>query len=176
MTEATETSPPEPTRKGVRRVLLLLLLALIALVVVTALSVDDWGRDLSTNRAWTSMDAAGSAEPMVVAGGVLEVEESLQRLCTARTNWTHEGHAAPPEDAKATEGVEGPVLDTHHLVRATRLIGYKDDIWVIVESVDADSVRIHLESRSRVGRGDLGQNPRNLQELLAWLREDLRAD
>jgi uncharacterized protein (DUF1499 family) len=46
---------------------------------------------------------------------------------------------------------------------------YRDDIRVQIEPA-AEGTRLSAESRSRVGKGDLGQNPRNLRELLDKVR------
>ena len=55
--------------------------------------------------------------------------------------------------------------------RRTRL-GFTDDIMVrVVEK--ANGSEAHFESASRVGKGDLGQNPRNLEELLKAINEAL---
>jgi uncharacterized protein (DUF1499 family) len=56
-----------------------------------------------------------------------------------------------------------------HFVRTTPLMRYKDDIRVRIVPAASGS-RVSAESRSRIGRGDLGQNPRNLRELLAAVR------
>jgi uncharacterized protein (DUF1499 family) len=50
-------------------------------------------------------------------------------------------------------------------VRKTRLFRFRDDVTARVHP-DPDGARLELTSASRLGRGDLGQNPRNLEELL----------
>jgi uncharacterized protein (DUF1499 family) len=60
---------------------------------------------------------------------------------------------------------------TLHAVRATRLFGFRDDIHVRLEPV-AGGTRVHARSASRVGKGDFGQNRRNLLELFAALRKE----
>jgi uncharacterized protein (DUF1499 family) len=50
-------------------------------------------------------------------------------------------------------------------VRKTRLFRFADDVTARVYP-DPGGARLALTSASRVGRGDLGQNPRNLEELL----------
>src|SRR5262245_57309085 len=57
------------------------------------------------------------------------------------------------------------------LVRATRrsrLFRFVDDVTVRLER-DGGGSRVHARSQSRVGRGDFGQNRRNLLELFAAL-------
>ena len=50
-------------------------------------------------------------------------------------------------------------------VRTTRLLRFKDDVTARV-SPAPEGARVELTSASRLGKGDLGQNPRNLEELL----------
>jgi uncharacterized protein (DUF1499 family) len=53
--------------------------------------------------------------------------------------------------------------------RRTRLWRFVDDVTVRVEAT-APGSRLHARSQSRVGKGDFGQNRRNLQELFNALR------
>lgn len=55
--------------------------------------------------------------------------------------------------------------------RRTRLFRFIDDITIRLESLSSTSMRVHARSQSRVGKGDLGQNRRNLLELLRGLRK-----
>jgi uncharacterized protein (DUF1499 family) len=59
-------------------------------------------------------------------------------------------------------------------LRATRRtrLGFVDDVTVRLEPTPAGS-RLHARSRSRVGKGDFGQNRRNLGELFAAVRRSL---
>ena len=50
-------------------------------------------------------------------------------------------------------------------VHKTRLFRFGDDVTARVRP-DPDGARLELTSASRLGRGDLDQNPRNLEELL----------
>ena len=50
-------------------------------------------------------------------------------------------------------------------VRKTRLFGFEDDVTARVYP-DPVGARLELTSASRLGKGDFGQNPRNLEELL----------
>ncbi len=54
--------------------------------------------------------------------------------------------------------------DAMHLTRKTRVMGYTDDVRLFLRPVPG-GVQVHAESRSRVGKGDLGQNRRNILEL-----------
>jgi uncharacterized protein (DUF1499 family) len=55
------------------------------------------------------------------------------------------------------------------LVRTTRLFRFQDDVSLTIVRSD-HSTGITAMSRSRVGVGDLGQNPRNIREILNALR------
>src|SRR5262249_39128250 len=57
---------------------------------------------------------------------------------------------------------------TIHATRATRLFRFVDDITIRLEPT-ADGTRIHPRTQSRIGAADLGQNRRNLRELLELL-------
>lgn len=57
-------------------------------------------------------------------------------------------------------------------VRTTRLLRFKDDVAARVYP-ETDGSRVELTSASRLGKGDLGQNPRNLKELLRALETEI---
>lgn len=69
------------------------------------------------------------------------------------------------------EGTRGEVI---WLTRRTRLFRFVDDVHVIAEPTP-NGTRLLLRSASRVGKDDLGQNARNLQELIAALDARARA-
>lgn len=59
-----------------------------------------------------------------------------------------------------------PDAGTLHATRTTRLWRFVDDIHLrFVPDLDAGGCRLVGRSRSRVGKGDFGQNARNLKEL-----------
>ena len=55
------------------------------------------------------------------------------------------------------------------LSRRTRLIGFVDDVTVTLKPAGPGTM-IHAASKSRVGKGDLGQNRRNILELWDAIR------
>jgi uncharacterized protein (DUF1499 family) len=55
--------------------------------------------------------------------------------------------------------------DEVRAVRKTRLFRFEDDVTARVYP-NPDGARLELTSASRLGKGDLGQNSRNLEELL----------
>ncbi|MGE3670963.1 MAG: DUF1499 domain-containing protein [Polyangiaceae bacterium] len=60
-----------------------------------------------------------------------------------------------------------------HAIRTTRLFRFKDDIWLRVSKTDDGWTEVWIRSKSRVGKGDLGQNARNIRELQAALSSRL---
>ncbi len=46
----------------------------------------------------------------------------------------------------------------------TKLVGFVDDVTVSLERTDGEVV-VSIRSRSRVGRGDMGQNAKTIREL-----------
>ena len=59
-----------------------------------------------------------------------------------------------------------------HAVRESRLFRFKDDVTVSIIPQNNDT-EARFESASRVGKGDLGQNLRNLRELLEAINREL---
>lgn len=139
-----------------------LLVGVIALAV--ALQVDDWSRDLTSNTAQTS---EGADDP------------DLRPLATSTT-----GAKLAADVKRAAESLPGwsvVAVDTGQLevvvrlVRTTKLFRFKDDITVRI--VDQGPQRLlTVTSRSRVGKGDLGQNPRNIKELLGAIRSQIEGE
>ncbi|MEZ4370756.1 MAG: DUF1499 domain-containing protein [Polyangiaceae bacterium] len=60
-----------------------------------------------------------------------------------------------------------------HAIRTTRLFRFKDDIWLRVSKTDDGWTEVWIRSKSRVGKGDFGQNARNIRELQAALSSRL---
>jgi uncharacterized protein (DUF1499 family) len=103
-------------------------------------------------RNWADTDEPGNAPP-----GPLELplppSEVLARLEAAvRT--------LPRWRVETVDLAEGLLRAT----RRTRLWRFIDDITVRLEATPTGT-RVHARSQSRVGKGDFGQNRRNLREL-----------
>lgn len=58
--------------------------------------------------------------------------------------------------------------------RSTRL-GFVDDVLIYVEPVTDFATQIRVRSTSRVGRGDFGQNARNIKEFFGAVDERIGA-
>jgi uncharacterized protein (DUF1499 family) len=59
--------------------------------------------------------------------------------------------------------------------RRTAILRFTDDVTVVVEDT-GDGSRALISSASRVGKGDLGQNPRNIETLIEAVDGELSAD
>lgn len=146
----------------------------IGFVIGSLLLVEDWSRDLTTNWASTHPEHADHRlRPYEFTGTVPQLAARLRQSVATLPGW-----------AWVDERAEGEQI-VIRLTRSTKLFRFVDDVTVRIEPLPADSsdvggaaasqeklprVRLQAESKSRVGRGDLGQNPRNLRELLDSLR------
>lgn len=134
---------------------MLWVLAVTGIVFAVILSrIDDWGRDFSTNVAQTGENAKIRPLRMTISP-----DAALKRMRTAvseMSNWQWID--------------ETLVADGHlvNLVRSTTVFRFKDDVQVtITADSNTGGAVLNAISRSRVGKGDLGQNPRNIKELFA---------
>lgn len=154
---------------------IVVLLAIASPFLLMALYVDDWSRDLTTNTAATSAGAADRLlQPITLTTDAEALARALGEFCRSKSAWDSSGDPLDlPADSPLRDIAAGG--EAIHLVRTTGVMRYRDDVWVVGEDVGEGRLRVHAESRSRVGKGDLGQNPRNLKELLAGLRERLPA-
>jgi uncharacterized protein (DUF1499 family) len=141
------------------------MLWVLAGVIVVALfvfkDVDDWGRDLTTNTASTD-DGYRDLKPI-----------TIPRPPDQTASYVISMVATLPEWGVAPDTVQMPAEDgtiNLHFVRTTKLLRFKDDVNVrLVPGEEADTTVVHVSSQSRVGQGDLGQNPRNIRELMGLL-------
>lgn len=108
----------------------------------------------SRNVAVTSPDPATPLQPLIVPLPFAAARDSLAALIRHLPRWSVAG---------ATDSV---VWAT----RTTRLFRFVDDVLLLLEPL-GDSTRVHGRSGSRVGKGDMGQNRRNLAELRDALAE-----
>ncbi len=131
------------------------------LAIVAAISwlvfrqVDDWGRDLTTNVAITS-EASELLQPLRLNIPTAETLRRLRSVVGELPRWTWQS------EKSGEDGVAQVML-----TRSTALWRFTDDITVWIDPLDEGrATRVRAKSQSRIGRGDLGQNPRNLIELL----------
>jgi len=140
--------------RGMLTTFLILLLAVMLVVTgVLMILVEDWSRDLTHNSAETSDTAEDpNQRPLLIQRSVGESIELVEHAAHTLERWEVTGREQ-----------EGDV-QILRLVRTTPLLRFKDDITVRVEPT-AEGARVSAKSKSRVGKGDFGQNPRNLREL-----------
>jgi uncharacterized protein (DUF1499 family) len=145
--------------RGMLTTFLLLLLAVLLVVAgVLMVLVEDWSRDLTRNSAETSDTAEDPLlRPMLIHRSVAETAELVEHAVHTLERW------------EMTSREQQGEVHVMRLVRTTPLLRFKDDITVRIERV-AEGARVSALSKSRVGKGDLGQNPRNLRELFEALR------
>ena len=114
-----------------------------------------WLRWFTRNWAETGEDGDPALAPLVLslplAEALVGIEEAIRQLPRWRI-----------------DKVDADRL-TIHACRQTRFLRLVDDVRVRLEPT-ADGTRVHARSQSRVGIGDLGQNRRNLQQLLTALK------
>lgn len=142
--------------------LFLILLACALPVVWVLVLVEDWKRDLTTNFATTDAMAEDmSLRPLHSPLSPEALSSRIARSVAATPNW--EVASTEPPDSEGKIHI--------HLIRTTTLFRFKDDIHVTLAAAPEGGAVLEATSRSRVGKGDLGQNPRNLRELIQVLAE-----
>ncbi|QDT04316.1 hypothetical protein K227x_27060 [Rubripirellula lacrimiformis] len=129
-------------------------------------------RGLTTNHAALSDTAS---DPQLRP---LEIDQQPQAVADRIRNWvsTQSGWTLESDDSAQADDLPQPVGTPDqpvrlHLVRRTRFFGFADDINVSLEPTD-QGTRVQAESQSRLGKGDLGQNPRNLRELVGAIQSE----
>lgn len=119
--------------------------------------IDNWKRDLTTNHARLTDDAADEQlRPPLVRGIPAEVADRIAAWVESQARWSLVNQKT------FDEGLE------MNLIRVTPIMRFTDDITVILRN-EKEGTRVKATSQSRVGKGDLGQNPRNLKELVNFL-------
>lgn len=134
-------------------------IALVAAAVTAAWAFTAWPRinDVETGRTPEYPDL----QPRGYAAGVDQVVQAARDVLAGLPRWELVG---------AGQGPAGAEL---HAVRSTRVWRFKDDVTVKVRREGGRTV-VSVRSRSRVGRGDFGQNARNVREFLAALDAALK--
>jgi len=112
---------------------------------------------LKQNWADTSPPSHRDLAPLDIAVSVESAAPAVARIIAAMPRWHVESCDA--QSIKAT--------------RTTRFLNFVDDVVIRFEGI-AGGTRIHARSQSRIGRGDLGQNRRNLLELFDAITEQVR--
>lgn len=127
-------------------------LAVLAAAVAWAYSTWPLINDVETGQTPEYADL----QPRRYADGVDEVARAAREALMVLPRWELVG---------AGQGPGGAELRAVH---TTRLLRFKDDVTIRVRRDGAHTV-VSVRSRSRLGRGDFGQNARNIREFLAAL-------
>ena len=116
---------------------------------VRALLARGSGRNFAATRAG---DADPRLSPRLMPGDPEAARLAVQSAVARMPRWR-------------VESASGTVV---HATRRTRLFRFVDDVHLVLEPAGTSGrpeTRVLARSGSRVGRGDLGQNRRNLAEL-----------
>ena len=134
----------------------------LTLLTVVCLQVDDWGRDWTQNTAETSPDAKDELlRPLESKLSPTELAKLVAETLADSSRW------------EVIEAFYSDELATLHLVHSTRFLKFKDDVNVEIVKSEAGST-MHVKSQSRIGKGDLGQNPRNIRDLITRIQDALQ--
>ncbi|MGI9474785.1 MAG: DUF1499 domain-containing protein [Rubripirellula sp.] len=149
------TNPQRPPRKRSRRRSILTVFGVTAVILLGIFSrIDNWKRDLTTNYA--RLDAAASDEelhPVQVSETPTQVADRVELWASDESKWELIGRR------ETDKGIE------LEFTRTTGVMRFVDDIHAHLDASEGGTY-LRADSRSRVGKGDLGQNPRNLKELV----------
>jgi len=139
----------------------LLLTLVVALSIV--LRIDDWSRDWTQNTATLRDDARREdLRPLRLDTNVADTAQRIQSWVDDQSHWNVVSRSS--DQAAGTT--------TMHLTRSTAVLRFVDDVHVTIRPNAGGGTTVVATSESRIGKGDLGQNPRNLVELVRGLRPE----
>jgi len=150
-------------RSGAMRLWLLVALGCVVVLGILVgalllLTVDDWSRDLRTNFAQTDPEHPDpSLQCVVLAMNVEQAAQQVRNQAKQLKGWR-----------ELTDGDSNSNTEIK-FERTTAVFRFVDDITVRLNETE-EGTRVSVSSQSRVGKADLGQNPRNIRELLSPLR------
>lgn len=149
-------------KKRPRRVVLGTVLAVSSAIMLGIFSrIENWKRDFSVNHAELNPQSSDPLlRPYFVDRSPGDYAQRVQQWAESQARWTLESRESHGDNVHL------------HLTRTTLLLRFTDDIEVQL-SGENGGTKVAATSQSRFGKGDLGQNPRNLRELVRGLREDL---
>ncbi|MGB7329300.1 MAG: DUF1499 domain-containing protein [Rubripirellula sp.] len=119
-------------------------------------------RGMTQNHAELN-DKADDADlrPIQLVGSASEIADRIADWGDAQSRWQTVSRDLPDDSDEIVI----------HLTRTTGVFQFVDDIHVrVIEDSDAGTSLVEAESQSRVGKGDLGQNARNLREFTRAFR------
>ena len=137
------------------------LIGAAVVVFLFVVTIDDWGRDLTGTSAEISDDAPQpDLRPFASRRSSAELVEAVRWAALRIKDWEYVGDSTVDETT------------TLLFVRTSRILRFKDDIFVRIENRGSERV-VTAASKSRSSLGDLGRNPRNLRRLLIELQDVL---
>jgi uncharacterized protein (DUF1499 family) len=191
----TDPSENIVTRKPIGKMIGWIALAItLVFVAAIALRIDDWSRDWTQNTASLQENAERPGlRPVHLDLSPTLAEEKIRSWVETRPNWQHVATTSKPDDSIEMKLVRQTTImrftdDIEVLIRKEQSAGGSNQN---ADSNETDSnehaagrtqdasaqakerVVITATSQSRVGKGDLGQNPRNLIELTTALRQSV---
>lgn len=133
-------------------------LALLVTVAAAVWAFTAWPRinDVETGRTPEYPDL----QVRTYAASAEKVAQVLQQSIPRLSRWTLVGVG------------HGPAGTSVQAVHETRVFRFKDDVSIRIWR-EGGKTRVSVRSRSRLGKGDFGQNARNIRELLAALDREL---
>lgn len=119
-----------------------------------------------TNAAKTTPDETPALRTRVYSQSVEKVLDAARAVTLEQKTW-FKSWRIPPQ----SEITSGP---PHHELRVeVPVLIYTDDLTVHVDTDDKGQTRVNVESKSRVGRGDFGENRRHVAQFLRALDKAL---
>ncbi len=109
-------------------------------------------------RNWADTDE-GRDPALVPLSLSLSMPQTLEKIETILSQMSHWNVEKIDREA-----------NTLHATRKTRVFRFVDDVFIRLEST-SEGTKVHARSQSRKGKGDLGQNKRNIQELFRALQK-----
>jgi uncharacterized protein (DUF1499 family) len=133
-------------------------LLVVGAVVGALWAITAWPRinDVETGKTPEYPDLV----PHDYGAGVPVVVKAIKRAAARLPRWEIVGEGS------------GPAAAEIQAVHTTRLLRFKDDVFVKVQRRSGRTY-VSVHSKSRIGKWDFGQNARNVRELLAALDQEV---
>lgn len=157
-----------PRQSRIKMVLGIVAAVILLVMGAIALQIDDWSRDWTQNTASLQAEASRpELRPQTYSLKPEELVAQIESFVESRAAWDL------IETQWASARGESRLVESDVVIKLTRTTGlfqFVDDITVRISQDESGTVTMNAESQSRVGKGDLGQNPRNLVELVSGLK------
>ena len=119
-----------------------------------------------TNSAQTAPDAAPELRTRVYGKSVEAVTQTARTVAGTQTTWLRSWRVVP--QGEISSGTP------HHEIKVeVPVLIYTDDLTIHIDTDEKGRTRVNVESKSRVGKGDFGENQRHVVQFLTALDETL---